>query len=33
MENSTDSPAYSASEPNIHSQMADLAYSDWDCMS
>jgi hypothetical protein len=33
MKNSTSLPAYSASVPNIHSQMEDLAYSDWERVS
>lgn len=33
MENTTSIPAYSAIVPSIQSQMVDLAYSDWDCMS
>jgi hypothetical protein len=33
MENTTSIPAYSAIVSSTQSQMVDLAYSDWDCMS
>ena len=33
MENTTSIPVYSAIVPSIQSQMVDLAYDDWGCMS